>query len=254
MVVLPRHARRRFGNPYGAPQNHGGSPYGPPSPHHGSPNHGHPYHNQPSRMFSQQTLLLLLAGMGLGYLVTINMGHSPTSNANNLDVIVKNLEAARAASSAASNSFGSGDANAGLSSPMNMMHNQQREAAALLRGEATGQNHALYNHRRTSSDAEHAVADEDSAEEKSSAKVTEGDEAAPEEESNNGSAESGGGSSAEVAEVRPLAVNKKFEATSEAEDGDLSEAQKRFVETQKLIASQSIPTPTNPHVMKTVCF
>ena len=32
---------------------------------------------------------------------------------------------------------------------------------------------------------------------------------------------------------------------------DLSEAQQRFIETQKLISSQSIPTPTNPHVMKT---
>ena len=32
---------------------------------------------------------------------------------------------------------------------------------------------------------------------------------------------------------------------------DFSDAQKRFVETQKLIASQSIPTSTTPHVMKT---
>ncbi|KAL7486459.1 hypothetical protein ACHAW6_012059 [Cyclotella cf. meneghiniana] len=39
--------------------------------------------------------------------------------------------------------------------------------------------------------------------------------------------------------------------TQEDEEHDLSEAQKRFVETQKLIASQSIPTSTNPHVMKT---
>lgn len=37
----------------------------------------------------------------------------------------------------------------------------------------------------------------------------------------------------------------------EAEEHDFSEAQKRFVETQKLIASQSIPTSTTPHVMKT---
>ncbi len=221
-------------------------------------------------MFSQQTILLLLAGMGLGYLVTINMGNSPTNNANNLDVIVKNLEAARVASSAASNSFGSADnANAGLSSPMNMMNNH-REAAALLRGEATGQNHALYNHRRTSSDAERevvedSVAEGDSAEYKSSAKVTKSEEAASEEESVVGSAElSDAGSSAEVADVeverresavRPLAINKKFEeeVVEAEEDEDASEAQKRFVETQKLIASQSIPTPTNPHVMKTVC-
>lgn len=37
----------------------------------------------------------------------------------------------------------------------------------------------------------------------------------------------------------------------EAEEHDFTEAQKRFVETQKLIASQSIPTATTPHVMKT---
>jgi FlaA1/EpsC-like NDP-sugar epimerase len=39
--------------------------------------------------------------------------------------------------------------------------------------------------------------------------------------------------------------------TQQDEEHDFSEAQKRFVETQKLIASQSIPTSTNPHVMKT---
>jgi hypothetical protein len=39
--------------------------------------------------------------------------------------------------------------------------------------------------------------------------------------------------------------------TEEVDEQDVSDAQKRFVETQKLIASQSIPTSTTPHVMKT---
>ena len=57
-------------------------------------------------------------------------------------------------------------------------------------------------------------------------------------------------------EVRPLAVNQQHHTFTEQADvvEDLSEAQQRFIETQKLIASQSIPTPTNPHVMKTVSY
>jgi UDP-glucuronate decarboxylase len=39
--------------------------------------------------------------------------------------------------------------------------------------------------------------------------------------------------------------------STELEENDLTDAQRRFVETQKLIASQSIPTSTTPHVMKT---
>ena len=57
-------------------------------------------------------------------------------------------------------------------------------------------------------------------------------------------------------EVRPLAVNQQHHTFTDQVDvvEDLSEAQQRFIETQKLIASQSIPTPTNPHVMKTVSY
>ncbi|KAL7425434.1 hypothetical protein ACHAXH_000014, partial [Discostella pseudostelligera] len=49
------------------------------------------------------------------------------------------------------------------------------------------------------------------------------------------------------------AVHSKKHTFTEQEDvsDDLSEAQQRFVETQKLLGSQSIPTPSNPHVMKT---
>mmetsp|Transcript_29876 Transcript_29876/g.63362 ORF Transcript_29876/g.63362 Transcript_29876/m.63362 type:complete len:568 (-) Transcript_29876:142-1845(-) len=228
MVVLPRHARRRFGNPYG----NSNAPYSPAA-NHG--NHGG-YHGGPSsRIFSQQSILLLLAGMGLGYMVTVNIGNSAHNNIG-LDTIVKNLEQQRAAAANPT----------GLSSPSNMMHNQHREAAALLRGEA-GSNHAYYNHRRASSDAHVSEAedaprsepDEDvSSEEAEDASHSEPDEDEPDEK---------------PLKVKSVGVKKKkhtFEEQAEAEE-DLSGAQQRFIETQKLIASQSIPTPTNPIVMKT---
>eukprot|EP00571_Detonula_confervacea_P010255 CAMPEP_0172298568 /NCGR_PEP_ID=MMETSP1058-20130122/1164_1 /TAXON_ID=83371 /ORGANISM="Detonula confervacea, Strain CCMP 353" /LENGTH=567 /DNA_ID=CAMNT_0013007847 /DNA_START=37 /DNA_END=1740 /DNA_ORIENTATION=- len=228
MVVLPRHARRRFGNPYG----NSNAPYSPAA-NHG--NHGG-YHGGPSsRIFSQQSILLLLAGMGLGYMVTVNIGNSAHNNIG-LDTIVKNLEQQRAAAANPT----------GLSSPSNMMHNQHREAAALLRGEA-GSNHAYYNHRRASSDAHvsegedapRSEPDEDvSSEEAEDASHSEPDEDEPDEK---------------PLKVKSVGVKKKkhtFEEQAEAEE-DLSGAQQRFIETQKLIASQSIPTPTNPIVMKT---
>ncbi len=87
MVVLPPHnpaARRRFGNPNG--------PYYPPPNNGGEAYHVH--HGPPSspRFLSQQSALLLLAGMGLGYLVATNVGNYPPSRDVGLDVIVKNLE------------------------------------------------------------------------------------------------------------------------------------------------------------------
>mmetsp|Transcript_24889 Transcript_24889/g.59934 ORF Transcript_24889/g.59934 Transcript_24889/m.59934 type:complete len:560 (+) Transcript_24889:77-1756(+) len=220
MVLLPRHAaRRRFGNPYG----NSNSPY-PPSANNAYQQGG--YAPPPSsRIFSQQSILLLLAGMGLGYLVTVNSGHNAYDGVG-LDSIVKDLERKRAAS-AASSSIGSADT--GLSSPMNMMHNHHREAEALLRGEAVS-NHAHHNHRRASSDADPEVeskaGSEDETDEKDAVE-------------NEGKVDSG-------------ADHKKHTSREKEEvEADLSEAQTRFIETQKLIASQSIPTPTNPLVMKT---
>mmetsp|Transcript_35660 Transcript_35660/g.60702 ORF Transcript_35660/g.60702 Transcript_35660/m.60702 type:complete len:555 (+) Transcript_35660:118-1782(+) len=215
MVVLPRHRRR---NPYG-----NNSPYAPSNSNVSDDDRRRHSHSQSSRLFSHQTLLLLMVGMGLGYVVTVNMGGKSSESDIGLDAIVKNLELQRA-------SAASRDAGADHAGPMNMMHNSHREAAALLRGDA------MYHRSLSSSD--HAEEPEEaSAEEAASAAGSAEEEAA----------------SAEAApapeEAAPAAVAPAVdqEVTEEA----LSAAQQRFIETQKLIASQSIPTSTNPHVMKT---
>lgn len=298
MVVLPRHARRRGANPYGSPHH---SSYSPSPIHHGGGHGNGTYHGGPPPRFSQQSIILILAGMGLGYMITINMGSSSNQiaanggAANNLDAIVKNLEQQRAASAAASSrTFGtSGDSitntnmkiggsssgsagsgavvDNGLSSPMNMMNNQHREAAALLRGDASNHNHAMHNHRILSTpsadiveqkggdyaDGEEEVGGDVSvhSEPEDASAVSEREDISAEEEE-----EEGGAvvvkSERRESEVRPLAVNQQHHTFTEQADvvEDLSEAQQRFIETQKLIASQSIPTPTNPHVMKTVSY
>ncbi|KAL7537294.1 hypothetical protein ACHAXR_007719 [Thalassiosira sp. AJA248-18] len=230
MVVLPRH-RRRFGNPYGTSSSLHPDWNAPPS-------------SSSSRLFSKQSILLLLTGMGLGYLVTVNMGQA------DMNEIVKNLERQRFTSD-----VGDDNNNNGLSSPLNMMHNSHRDAAALLRGEA-GLNHAHYNHRRASSDGDvetGAVADAD-------AEDPEGGSAVEPEEPEPGKV-SGKVKTMKVEQVSAakedrrdsVVIEKKHHTFRDVEDKeeDLSEAQKRFIETQKLISSQSIPTTTSPHVMKT---
>mmetsp|Transcript_41460 Transcript_41460/g.74727 ORF Transcript_41460/g.74727 Transcript_41460/m.74727 type:complete len:563 (-) Transcript_41460:176-1864(-) len=226
MVVLARQ-RRRFGNPDSSPYSSSQSAHAHDG-YHG--NHAPP---PSSRLFSQQTILLLLAGMGIGYVATVNMGHS-AKNEIGLESIVKNLEQQRAAAAAAASfSMGSNDNNRGLSSPMNMMQNSHREATALLRGDG-GSTHALYNHRSLSSS----------------------DNAGEVEAASNGGSDVSEDASKEGSDVSEhddpvVAVGKKHTFREQEEVEDLSEAQQRFVETQKLIAAQSIPTATTPHVMLT---
>jgi len=279
MVVLPRH-RRRFGNPYGNPN----SPYHPSSPGNASNDGYHGHHTPPpsSRLLSQHAILLLLAGMGLGYLVTANIGRA-AQNEIGLDAIVKNLEERRAAKNAAASlSSTFGDENSGLSSPMNMMHNSHREATALLRGEVGGGSiHTLHNHRSLSDDIEYvdrsgsAVSEhEDSVEDqKREASI---DEKSDSEGKKRSDLRAGAINAANYPAVATgekqsytvtsdiktpsnpvVSASKKgdtkhtFREQDEVEE-DLTEAQMRFVETQKLLGAQSIPTATNPHVMKTL--
>jgi hypothetical protein len=168
--------------------------------------------------------------MGLGYLVAISLGGYPNTNAS-LDAIVKKLEQQREVV----------PNDVALSSPTNMMHTQHRDATvALLRGESSS---ALYSRRRASSGGEKDI---DAA--SNGATTSPGKELLEEEY---------GEQLLERKNSETLslpAVHNKKHTFREQEDvsDDLSEAQQRFVETQKLLGSQSIPTPTNPHVMKTV--
>ena len=233
MVVLPRHARRRFGNPYG----NAGDPNPPPHGSHTAGGHYGPSFSSASspsssRILNQQSILLLLAGMGLGYLVAISIGGNPNTNVS-LDSIVKKLEQQREVV----------PNDVALSSPTNMMHSQHRDAAAamLLRGDS---NSALYSRRRASGNGAKDI-------------DTSGNVATIYSDMEEPEADHGG----EQLLVRknsdtlslPAVHNKKhtFREQEDVSD-DLSDAQQRFVETQKLLGSQSIPTPTNPHVMKTV--
>lgn len=269
MVVLPRH-RRRSGNPYGSP-NAGGNYSSIQSPGGAHPNYNGPAPSS-SRISSNQ-ILMLIVGMGLGYLVTINMGsyNNTMPNKNQLDTIVKRLESQRSAASAKS----SMDMDAGsVSSPMNMM-NTHRDA--LLRGDKSAGGAAssggrafapTVDHRSLSSDnaeveengdgesaadegsPDAKAEDEDATAEKESNKSKSGD-VAPDKEQSKDEEKLEGDKSKKTSSVSKKKKHHTFREI-EVVDEDLSEAQKRFVETQKLIASQSIPTATNPHVMKTV--
>ena len=187
-------------------------------------------------MLNQQSILLLLVGMGLGYFVAIGLGSYPNTNVG-LDVIVKKLEQQRKVSP---NDL------AALSSPTNMMHSQHRDAAAalMLRGESSS---ILHGHRRASSGGAKKEIDVSVQRSTSSG----GDDLNDEEY---GEQEGKGRKNSELPAL-PSVHNKKhtFREQEDVEE-DLSEAQRRFVETQKLLGSQSIPTPSNPHVMRTVSF
>jgi len=233
MVVLPRH-RRRFRNPYGGD----GSSEGYYGPH--SHQRGQPYNQQHAPSSTTRSFLLIIAGMGIGYLilpVLMVNNASPHSQTIGLNDVVQNLERQKAA--AAVNQLNSKDVTQTQQlSPLNLVQNSRRDvAAAMLRGDTavnTGDN-MYYNHRRASSDVEVDAEEEDSAED-----VTEGDHDA-----------------SVVGGQLPLPLNKHHTFTEKEdeevreEEINLNDAEKRFIETQKLIASQSIPTSTQPHVFKT---
>lgn len=189
--------------------------------------------------------MLLLAGMGIGYLVlpvlVVNQNGGGYQNNVGFNEVVRSLELQRAAAArdsinvgrAASSQFDSINANidleASVNSPMNMMQSH-RATAAMLRGDTAG-DVATAQHEAENGSGEEVLDNEAFEREPEVVDVPE----------------------RQALESQPIAVNSgKFSnKNAEEEEEIMSEAQKRFVETQKLIASQSIPTSTNPHVMKT---
>jgi len=183
--------------------------------------------------------------MGIGYLVlpvlVVNQNGGGYQNNVGFNEVVRSLELQRAAAArdsinvgrAASSQFDSINANIDLetsvNSPMNMMQSH-RATATMLRGD-TADDVATAQHGAENGSGEEVLDNE--AFERVPEVVD-----VPERQ---------------ALESQPIAVNSgKFSnKNAEEEEEIMSEAQKRFVETQKLIASQSIPTSTNPHVMKT---
>ena len=222
MVVLPR---RRGNSRYGGSNQHyPDGPYAYP-PAARNNNGGESYHGHPHpRICNQQSILLLLVGIGLGYLVAISVSTTGGGTGVGLDVIVKNIERQNNQRSVASSTViedNNMDDAEPLSSPMNTVSYQHREAAVLLRGDISG-------HRRASFDG-------------SSSKKNNGDADVDEDSTK----------TAAGAVVKKDNKHHTFQEDNDEEEQDLSAIQQRFVETQKLLSAQSIPTATNPHVMTT---
>ena len=240
MVVLPRH-RRRFRNPYGDDGSEGH--YGPHYSQRGQP----PQQHAPSS--ATRSMILLIAGMGIGYLMlpVLMVNDLSPRRSIGLNDVVQSLERQRAMApySAAKNhemtnqQLYEKDAAQQLS-PLNLMQNSRRDvAAAMLRGDTSmnvGDNNMEYSHRRTSSDNMDIDAVEEDSDAESEAEVDH---------------------NTVVESELPIPLNKHNTFTEDeekeekVEELNLSDAEIRFIETQKLIASQSIPTPTQPHVLKT---
>lgn len=237
MVVLPRH-RRRFRNPYGDGSSEGHYAA------HPQQQRGQPYQQQHAPSSATRSMILLIAGMGIGYLVLpvlmVN-DTSPRSQTIGLNDVVQNLERQRAAAAnpqtketkdGMTDQYSNSKDATVQHSPLNVVQNSRRDvAAAMLRGDTASDN-LYYNHRRASDEVD---VTEDSAE-------VDDHEDEPK---------------SVVGGQLPLPLNKHHTFT-EKEDKEMNEeeislndAEKRFIETQQLIASQSIPTPTQPHVMKT---
>ncbi len=306
MVVLPRHRRYQRGppphrNPYGSPDE-----YAP---------HGYT-HAPRSRLWNQQSIILLIAGMGIGYLILPVLVVNNQQGVQNVGLhdVVKNLERKRSMMI-----NGNGDGN--TASPMNLMHNsQQNAAAAMLRradaaasgiGADVGGNpvtSTVDSRRRASADGGAGGGDEFfevEAEQDGGGHVIPGrdafmDVAIPgggtEEHLIPGSqAENKGFDAAESIEEHligdnqeqqqqqqqqgrqaeqpaeehqfqsqaqsqaqpqapPLAINTQTNpqpAIPSLNEADMTETQKLFLSTQKLLSTQSIPTSTTPYIMTT---
>jgi hypothetical protein len=260
MVHIPRHRRRA-----GTPRSSSRPPYDDPyDPHHH-------HSNRPSASRSQ--FILLLAGMGIGYLIL------PVLLVQNkqigLEEVVQRLEERQR------QQFVFDNVGTQVSSPLNTMQNHRDGAATLLRNHEHNLNVVESgDSRRRTAEPELKSADggsslrgdtERHAEVEKKAVEVEPKVEMPEKGDDDSKHEADGAEPENKAaesdsESNPVVVpNHKEEEsegklsqllsadkqTEEVDEQDVSDAQKRFVETQKLIASQSIPTSTTPHVMKT---
>ena len=188
----------------------------------------------------------------------VNDASQRSSQTFGLNEVVQNLERQRQAVEASSSNNLQASKNNDMldaldqykdghrqTSPQDVMQSSSNAAAAMmLRGDSSV--HATLNHRRASSDVEVDVAEE---EEESYAEES--------EDAQDQDAVHKDKSKSVLGGQLPLPVNKHYTFTEKEdkevkeEEINLNDAEKRFIETQKLIASQSIPTPTQPHVMKT---
>lgn len=226
MVVLPRHRHRRlFPNPYG---DHSAEGH-----HHVPPYSPRPPHPQQAPSSVTRSAILLIAGMGIGYLILpvllVNDASHRSQTSFGLNDVVQNLERQRqaAAKNGMLDAIGNFKSEQQSSGPLNVALNSHRDtAAAMLRGDTSIYANKNYDHRRVSSGVKVDAAELD------------GDEG--------------------VLDDKPKSSVKKHHTFTEEEDKEVTEeqinlndAEKRFIETQMLIASQSIPTRTQPHVLKT---
>mmetsp|Transcript_30342 Transcript_30342/g.72189 ORF Transcript_30342/g.72189 Transcript_30342/m.72189 type:complete len:564 (+) Transcript_30342:92-1783(+) len=197
-----------------------------PDPYH----HGHPA--PPNRLFSQQSALLLIVGMGMGYIATISFGTNTTNT--DLNTLVENLERKK---------YERLDSSA---SPLNILQSSRENTATAMMLRKS-------DHRRI----------EDSPDEAGTALEREVSDGLAEETARSKDelqpmmsetgAEAVDNAEAEI-EARARSKDKSQPMMSKstgAEAVDFAEAETRFIETQKLLATQSIPTATNPIVMKT---
>mmetsp|Transcript_13629 Transcript_13629/g.29098 ORF Transcript_13629/g.29098 Transcript_13629/m.29098 type:complete len:648 (+) Transcript_13629:113-2056(+) len=307
MVVLPRHRRYQRGPP---PQR---NPYGSPDEY--AP-HGYPHALAPrSRLWNQQSIILLIAGMGIGYLILPVLVVNNQQGVQNVGLhdVVKNLERKR--------SMMNGNGNNGIdntASPMNMMHNSQQNAAAamLRRADSTAANgigvdvsggvvaSTVDSRRRASADGGAVGGDEffEVAEQDGEGHVIPGRDAfmdvdipgggnvehlipgnqakkevfddadfnqehmirenqeqlkQPEHQAEQ-PAEAQQSQSHPQSQAQPqappLAINTQTNpqpAIPSLAEADVTETQKLFLSTQKLLATQSIPTSTTPYIMTT---
>lgn len=257
--VIPRHRRRQGGTPRSSRP-----PYNDPyDPHH---------HHAPRPSAPRSQWILLLAGMGIGYLILPVL--LVQNNHIGLEEVVQRLEERQRQNNGQYVNTVSQQQQQ-HSSPLNMMQSYHESAATLLRehddrrrtsgpelktaehsgslrGDMDRHVEEVDRHQEDQSPDNEKVempekGDDDDADEEEAkeepADVKPDSESKPVELPNNQNVDT---SKDKLSQI--LSADKQ---SRENEEHDLSDAQRRFVETQKLIASQSIPTSTTPHVMKT---
>jgi hypothetical protein len=267
MVHIPRHRRRA-----GTPRTSSRTPYDDPyDPHH--------HLSRPPTSRSSQWILLL-AGMGIGYLI-LPVLLVQNNQQIRLEEVVQRLEERQRASQ---NPVSFNYASQQHSSPMNMMQSHRDGAATLLRNQEHNGNvvGSDDSRRRTAGpelksavdgggsslrgdlDRHSEEVDRHQQEDVEVEKTVEMPEKGDDDESDDEAEEEEPVQKSDI-QSKPIGLpNSKQNAkeqlsqiltadkqSTELEENDLTDAQRRFVETQKLIASQSIPTSTTPHVMKT---
>mmetsp|Transcript_6616 Transcript_6616/g.13972 ORF Transcript_6616/g.13972 Transcript_6616/m.13972 type:complete len:580 (+) Transcript_6616:101-1840(+) len=201
-----------------------------------------------SAIFSRQTFLTLLCGIGIGYIVLPIL----VVNKIGLDDVVERLEYANSRSTASGAGRAGGRSGQARVSELRSFHNRDESGSrALARDDDEDDGDSTAGVRGKKKKAKKTDRQVIAKRDYDNTDNAGGSLAGEEEEMDSGDSTEGDGIGDGAAAAVPAAIDQHSVVGLKTHQEPVSDAEVRFLENQQILASQSVPTVTTPYVMKT---